>query len=363
MCMNPLAVHWDDYRGQYCFGGSTSRSRTRFDHLKREYKPIGNKNSLIVPCGRCPECRAKWRTQLAQRVRWELEKYKHNCCFITLTVNDYCIDEVFPNRSLQHDYFQLFMKRLRRHLEYHGFKGKIKYLMCGEYGENENHRPHFHAILFGWKPEDLRYDGKSKKGYTQYVSELLQRLWKKVGVTQKEIDRFNNDPRNINIVRRNGGDFDYLPLGFVKVSTDVREDTAPYMVKYILKYSEIKKDEFELNGEAVRKPYVVYPKCILGLDYFLEHIEQIMANGFILNSKGTYVGIPRSFIKFLENSEDLELQNYLILHKFRCMEFIEERRKILEVMGYKTFCEQFEYEREQGRVRREMYEAMKNNNR
>lgn len=351
MCMNPSFVMWNAKTNKYQFQG-----------MSKHCSDFKDKPALVVPCGKCPECRSKWRTELAQRVRWELQKYKNNCCFLTLTVNKECLNEVFPNGSLKHEYFQLFMKRLRRHLEYNGFKGKIKYLMCGEYG-HDNGRPHFHAILFGYRPDDLKYDGSSQKGYVQYTCDMLQKLWKKVGASQKEIDDFNNDPANKYIIKRNGGKFDYLPLGFIKVSTNVTEHTAPYMVKYMVKYAEIKQDEFEVNGQQVKKPYLVYPKTRLGIDYFIEHIDQIMNNGFILDSRGQKQRIPRSFLKFLENSEDIEYQNYFELYKIHCEEFIRERREILVALGYETFGEQYAYELEQGEVRRKIYEQFKNKNR
>lgn len=351
MCMNPQFVMFNAKSEKYQFQG-------RSQHCG-DFK---DKPALIVPCGKCPECRAKWRTQLAQRVRWELEEYKNNCCFITLTVNNENLDKVFPNGSLNHEYFQKFMKRLRRHLEYRGFQGRIKYLMCGEYG-HDNGRPHYHAIIMGWRPSDsdLRLPRRSQKGYMTYESELIQRLWSNPDATDREIEEFNiNNPQ---IVRKNGKDYDYMPLGLVNVSLRVDENTAPYMVKYMVKFAEVKSDEFYVNGQQVRKPYLVYPKKVLGIDYFIDHIEQIMSNGFVMDSRGKYVGIPRAFVKFLEKSEDLEFQNYFELYKIRCEEFIKERRRCLELLGYDTFAKQYQYECEQGKVRREMYEAMKNNNR
>ena len=189
---------------------------------------------------------------MAQRVRYELLRYHGNCCFLTLTANPATIHKTFPDGSLDHRPFQLFMKRLRITLERQGFKGKIKYLMCGEYGDN-NGRPHYHAIIFGWKPEDLRYKGTSRKGLKRYKSKFLDSIWKDTSATQKEIDDFNNNPANSNIIKDNGGKYDFLPLGFVEVG-EVNENTSPYMAKYICKFSEVKREDFEINGKKVKKP-------------------------------------------------------------------------------------------------------------
>lgn len=313
MCMSPLELYWIDgeqkysvnYNPKYCSG-------------KR----------IIVPCGRCPECKKKWRTQLAQRVRYEISKYSYNeLCFVTLTVNNDMIDEVFPNGSLDHAYFQKFIKRLRRRLDYHQGK-RIKYLVAGEYGEKEG-RPHFHMILFGWKPTDMKYRGKSKKGYKAYKSEFLESVW---------------------------------GAGFVDVG-DVDEHTAPYMVKYITKFSEIKKDEFVVNGKNVRKPYLVYPKKILGLDYFLDNYEQILNNGYVLDSRGQKCGIPKSFLKYAEKCDDLYLN--------ALYEEYKERMEIYAMESYKEIIDKYDllpielhgFLLEQGRVRREIYNSFKNVNR
>lgn len=312
MCMQPLELFWNYNEGKYVFSYNPKNCDFR--------------NTIIVPCGKCPECKKKWRTQLAQRVRYELQRYNYNeICFLTLTVNEEMIDEVFPDGSLNHVYFQKFMKRLRRHLEYHGYKKKIKYLCAGEYGE-KNGRPHFHVILFGWKPQDLKYHHRSKKGYNSYKSLMLEDIW---------------------------------GAGFVDVG-DVSEHTAPYMVKYITKFSEIKSDEFRVNGRVVRKPYLVYPKKILGIDFFIENYKQILANGFVYDSRGEKVGIPKSFLKYAEESDDILMQELYRDYRLRIDLYLEEQKKLLISQGYVTSFDRYMLAVEQGKIRREMYEAYKN---
>ena len=343
--MSPMKIYWDKIEHKYKFN-------TKNPDLY---------HYAIVPCGKCPECRSKWRTQLVQRVRYELTKYGDNVCFLTLTANDDCIDEVFPNGELNHRAWQLFIKRLRRHLEYRGFTGKIKYLVNGEYG-HDGGRPHFHAIIFGWKPDDLKLFGRTQKGFKNFKSEMLQKLWKKVGATKEEIDAFNNNPKYEKIIEQHGGKFDYLPLGFIDVG-EVEPRTAGYMVKYICKFSEVKSDDFIVNGKKVKKPYLVYPKKILGIDHFIENYEQILTNGFIYDDKGRKTGIPRSFLKYAENSDDIKMNELFLLYKERVQEAVDEsNRKIMLEQGL-HFTEVYDYVCELGRVRREMYNALKNKNR
>lgn len=342
MCMKPNIVFWDCNEKKYTFtpyrGGNI-----RYDKY------------MIVPCGKCPECRSKWRTQLAQRMRYELLNYNVHTevCFLTLTINDEMMEKVCPGMSLDHAYFQKFIKRLRRHLEYHGYNKKIKYFMCGEYGENENHRPHFHVMLFGWKPLDdmLGHPRRSKKGYLTYECPFLEELW---------------------------------GAGFVNVG-DVSQHTAPYMVKYIVKFSEqsqytkekeyiadeetgeiigeeiVKKNCFTLGGRLCRKPYVVYPKKIMGIEYFLKNFRQILRNGFILDSNGKRWGIPRSFLKYAENTEPGSEMNELFLqYKARIELFLAEEKRYLFKLGLRTWQDVYRYYLEEGWKQREIYTSLKN---
>lgn len=68
---------------------------------------------------------------------------------------------------------QKFIKRLRKHL---GDK-KIKYYLCGEYGDKKN-RPHYHVILFGHDFEDKELN-KMSNGNALYTSETLGKIWTK----------------------------------------------------------------------------------------------------------------------------------------------------------------------------------------
>lgn len=85
--------------------------------------------------------------------------------FVTLTYETLPLDG-----SLQKPDFQKFMKRLRK------TGAKVRYFMCGEYGE-ENLRPHYHAIIFGCDFPDKEVSGKNAQGNTLYSSAILDRLW------------------------------------------------------------------------------------------------------------------------------------------------------------------------------------------
>lgn len=156
---------------------------------------------LLLPCGRCLLCTARYRRHWVLRCMHELQYHDYSC-FLTLTVDDAHIDEVFPRlsrkvvgadlrtswietsqwHSLCHKPWQDFCKRLRITLS-RGYKygvdqvykvdKPIRYYMCGEYGDTY-HRPHYHAILFGVYPPDTQLL-LFRPGLG--VSPLIGRLW------------------------------------------------------------------------------------------------------------------------------------------------------------------------------------------
>ena len=95
---------------------------------------------LLVPCGKCLQCRIKRRTEWTLRLTHELD-YHEDSSFITLTYQDKYLPE---NCSLVKTDLQKFFKRLRKRIR----PRKIKYFACGEYGE-KTYRPHYHAIVYG----------------------------------------------------------------------------------------------------------------------------------------------------------------------------------------------------------------------
>lgn len=118
-------------------------------------------NAFKVPCGQCVGCRLERSRQWAARCMHEASLHAENC-FVTLTYRPECCPV-----SLAYEDFQLFLKRLRKAIE----PRRVRFYMCGEYGETGG-RPHYHALLFGWRPSDLVL---FKKGL--YRSRLLEVLW------------------------------------------------------------------------------------------------------------------------------------------------------------------------------------------
>lgn len=95
-------------------------------------------------------------------------------CFVTLTYDD---DHLPVDHSLDVSHFQLFMKRLRKANE----GRRIRFFHCGEYGEGL-HRPHYHALLFGYCPADCVLH-TVRDGMQLFRSESLSSHWRMGFVT------------------------------------------------------------------------------------------------------------------------------------------------------------------------------------
>lgn len=89
-------------------------------------------------------------------------------CFVTLTFDD----EHLPfDLSLDVRHWQLFAKRLRKWCP-----DRIRYFMCGEYGELGG-RAHYHAILWGVDFAEDRTPYKQTPYGMLDTSPTLERLW------------------------------------------------------------------------------------------------------------------------------------------------------------------------------------------
>lgn len=174
------------------------------------------KDFVSIPCGRCVGCRMDYSRQWALRCMLELQ-YHESAYFVTLTYDDahvpvsYYSDpdtgEALPSLTLRKSDFQKFMKRLRFHFS----DCQIRFFAAGEYGST-TYRPHYHAIIFGLKLDDLVPYSRSAQGYSYYNSESLQRCW---SIYDRELDSYDS-------------------LGYAVVG-EVTFETAAYTARYVMK--------------------------------------------------------------------------------------------------------------------------------
>lgn len=178
------------------------------------------------PCGRCKACLEKYAADWTQRMLDEYNSCGRIGVMLTLTYDN---EHLPPEGNLRKDDFQRFMKRLRKVIA----PVKVRYFMCGEYGGKFG-RPHFHCVLFGWCPSDLR-----RVGYKDYFkSRFIESVWQQ---------------------------------GFVSVIVDLNEKTLKYNAKYLNKLKSNWKDVAPFTTMS-RRPglgaSVVSPEMLLtGMRY------------------------------------------------------------------------------------------------
>lgn len=138
--------------------------------------PILVRKTDWVPCGKCPECKARrvsaWSFRLTQH-----ERTQHSAYFITLT---YSNDHLYLTQNgfmgLDKRALQLFFKRLRISQQRKTYdvstssipnvdlsREKISYYAVGEYG-GRTRRPHYHAIIFNADIELIESAWRSSDG-------------------------------------------------------------------------------------------------------------------------------------------------------------------------------------------------------
>ncbi|AXL14729.1 replication initiator protein [Microviridae sp.] len=137
-----------------------------------------DQESFLLPCSQCIGCRLDYSIQWAARCMHENQMHD-NSCFITLTYDE----EHLPAwGTLVPHHFTNFMKKLRHAVD----PLRIRYFMGAEYGQDKGHRPHYHAIIFGYDFPDKEVFRECEGIYT-YYSPLLEKIWGKGFCTTGEV--------------------------------------------------------------------------------------------------------------------------------------------------------------------------------
>lgn len=242
--------------------------------------------TLRLPCGQCIGCRLRRSAQWAVRCVHESRMHAWSS-YVTLTYNE---ESVPYDGSLTHRDFQLFMKRLRKRC------GDVRYYMCGEYGE-ENGRPHFHAIIFGYFFRDRRYFKTSDSGCAVYTSKELDSLW---------------------------------PHGFASVG-DVTFESAAYVARYVMKkingplafehYKRVTPD-----GEVIwLKPEYTHMslKPGIGSTWFAKYGGQVFPRDeVVVNARK--MPPPRYYDQLLDRIDPEEVEYIKIARENRALQFVDD---------------------------------------
>ena len=300
-------------------------SLARFSELsgkKLRYEDLMyNPKVMLIPCGQCIGCRIRQREDWTTRIELEARDYpKEQVWFVTLTYDDDHVPGMLtrtgeimrkvqytwkPGESrpesvqiLLYEDIQKFLKRLRK-----AYRGKLRYFVAGEYGE-QTARPHYHMILYGWEPTDLKNLYKiHHNGY--YTSEWLSNLW---------------------------------GMGQIQIAQAVPE-TYRYVAGYVT------KKMYEIDGKKANayyelgqtKPFACMSlKPGLGDHYYQEHKAEIWRQGYIQCTNGKQAQIPRYYEKQMEAENPERLWR---IKQNRQRNAIQQKRLELEGQDYQTILQ------------------------
>ena len=233
---------------------------------------------IQLPCGQCIGCRLLRSVSWAARCMHEIQLHDQNC-FITLTYDD---ENLPSDYSLRKEDFQKFLKRLRKDIS----PRKIRYFMCGEYGD-ESWRPHYHAIIFNYAfPDKQRVQIKEVENPT-YISTQLSRLW----------THGNHliDEANFNTAA-------YIARYCTKKITG--EKAESHYSRTILDWNEFTGEinhwqEVELTPEYA----TMSKKPAIGKDWFEKYKNDCYPSDFLIVD-GRKVPIPRYYDKLMELEDE-----------------------------------------------------------
>lgn len=229
-----------------------------------------------LPCGKCIECRLDYARQWAIRCVHESKMYERNS-FITLTYSD----QNLKSPKLIYSDFQKFMKKLRK-LQ----NEPIGVFVTGEYGE-QTKRPHWHAIIFNWEPNDAKPKYKTSQGHQVYESETLTKIW-------------------------GHGHAEFGSVTF---------ESAGYCARYAAKKLTHGKDN-EHDYEPISKKS---SKHAIGKKFLEKFWPDIFTHGKLVLQDGTETSIPRYYEKWLKENQPIFWNHYVTETKQKKIELAHAR--------------------------------------
>lgn len=242
-----------------------------------------------LPCSKCIECRLEYARQWAVRCVHEAKMYENNS-FVTLTYSD----ENLKSSKLQYKDFQDFVKRLRydiwqRTPNYEKEQNRISIFVTGEYGELRK-RPHWHALIFNWRPDDLVHHYTNDNGDRVYTSATLDNLWTH-GNTEVGSITFNS---------------------------------AGYVARYAAKKLVHGKDD-EHDYQPVSKKS---SKNAIGKKFLEKYWKDIFNYGKCILEGGQQIPIPRYYEKWLQKNQPEAWENYITKIKAERVARAEAKNKL-----------------------------------
>lgn len=246
-----------------------------------------------LDCRKCLPCRLNGAREKAIRCWHESQMHEDNI-FLTLTYSD----EHLRSPKLFYPDFQNFMKSLREEVGYADDK-KISYMVTGEYGD-ENKRPHWHALIFNFRPRDQTYYRTTDRGDKIFKSSFIDELWGR------------NDP-------------DSRPNEIGSLTIDSANYVARYAAKKLVHGDDQSHDYHPLHKTSSRNA--------IGRAWIEKFHDHPLQNGFVLLPNGQKSSVPRYYVDWAKKHKP-DLWRYYVT---------EVRPKIQNLAEINSRKEEFEY--------------------
>lgn len=255
-----------------------------------------------LECRKCLPCRLNLAREKAIRVYHE-SKTHLDSIFLTLTYDE----EHLVSPVLQYRDFQLFMKKLREHVTRDVTDPELKkelaisYMVTGEYGE-KNKRPHWHAIIFNYRPKDEKKDRETSLGHEVYKSEFLRSLWGK-------------------------GAIEY---------GSVTLESANYVARYAAKKLVHGNDE-DHEYHPIHK---TSSRRAIGRSWIEKHWKHTFAHGFVVLPNGSTTKIPRYYVDWLKKHRPTEWETYVTTKRLELQTAAQTKARKEELEYLSDLCNQ-----------------------
>lgn len=247
-----------------------------------------------LECRKCIPCRLNMAREKAVRALHEADTWPDSI-FLTLTY----ADEHLDSPRLDYGHFQAFMKSLLEKLNRHD-RHSIPFMVTGEYGD-KNKRPHWHALLFNYRPRDAVHKYWSDRGDEVWESKEIDSLWKK-GMAE---------------------------FGSVTI------DSAGYVARYAAKKLAHGKDQ----DHDFHPIHNTSKKHAIGKRWIEKYYLHTFENGFVVLPNGQPTKIPRYYVDWCKRKFPLLWRHYVtqvrpeIMAKAELKARKEEMEYLSEVMS------------------------------
>lgn len=250
--------------------------------------------SFPLPCGKCLSCRLDQSAEKAVRFKNEFDNSPNGGMFLTLTYDDehlpFNYEQAFSYFNKHH--FRDCVDGIRDSIR-NGLglelrqsippENRFKVFGIGEYGD-ETGRPHFHAIVFNYKFEDLSV-ATVRDGNPVYHSQFLAQKW---------------------------------PYGLHEIG-----EVVPETINYVARYA-VKKIGAKPLHPAQPPEGIVYRSHGIGQSYLDKYIDDLWNTGKAFDGIRE-VPLPRYYKKKLLASDPIRYES--LKKSFRLGERNESRTK------------------------------------